>query len=37
MFSPVVGHTMQICILKGYLGHGVARMLMQMLTEALLT
>ncbi len=37
MFSPVVGHTTQICILKGYLGHGVGRMLMQMLTEALLT
>jgi ribosomal protein S18 acetylase RimI-like enzyme len=33
--SPGVGHTTQICVLPGYQGHGLGRMLMQTSAEAL--
>lgn len=33
--SPGVGHTTQICVLPGYQGHGIGRMLMQTSAEAL--
>jgi len=33
--SPGVGHTTQICVLPGYQGHGLGRMLMQTSVEAL--
>src|SRR3977135_1245380 len=33
--SPSVGHTTQICVLPGYQGHGLGRMLMQPPAEAL--
>src|SRR5579864_6016289 len=33
--SPGVGHTTQICVLPGYQGHGLGRMLMQTATDAL--
>ncbi len=33
--SPGVGHTTQICVLPGYQGHGLGRMLMQTSCEAL--
>jgi ribosomal protein S18 acetylase RimI-like enzyme len=33
--SPGVGHTTQICVLPGYQGHGLGRMLMQTSSEAL--
>ncbi len=35
--SPGVGHTTQICVLPGYQGHGLGRMLMQTSAEALRT
>ena len=33
--SPGVGHTTQICVLPGYQGHGIGRMLMQTSADAL--
>src|ERR1700688_3055694 len=33
--SPGVGHTTQICVLPGYQGHGLGRMLMQTSADAL--
>ncbi len=33
--SPGVGHTTQICVLPGYQGHGLGRMLMQTAIDAL--
>lgn len=33
--SPKVGHTTQVCVLPGYQGHGLGRMLMQTSAEAL--
>ena len=33
--SPGVGHTTQICVLPGYQGHGLGRMLMETSAEAL--
>jgi len=33
--SPGVGHTTQICVLPGFQGHGIGRMLMQTSAEAL--
>jgi ribosomal protein S18 acetylase RimI-like enzyme len=33
--SPGVGHTTQICVLPGYQGHGLGRMLMQTSAQAL--
>jgi ribosomal protein S18 acetylase RimI-like enzyme len=33
--SPGVGHTTQICVLPGYQGHGLGRMLMQTSAESL--
>jgi ribosomal protein S18 acetylase RimI-like enzyme len=33
--SPGVGHTTQICVLPGYQGHGIGRMLMQTSAETL--
>ena len=33
--SPAVGHTTQICVLPGYQGHGIGRMLMQTSADAL--
>jgi ribosomal protein S18 acetylase RimI-like enzyme len=33
--SPGVGHTTQICVLPGYQGHGLGRMLMQTSTDSL--
>ena len=33
--SPGVGHTTQICVVPGYQGHGLGRMLMQKSSEAL--
>lgn len=33
--APGVGHTTQICVLPGYQGHGLGRMLMQTSAEAL--
>jgi ribosomal protein S18 acetylase RimI-like enzyme len=33
--SPGVGHTTQICVLPGYQGHGLGRMLMQTSAETL--
>ena len=33
--SPGVGHTTQICVLPGYQGHGLGRMIMQTSAEAL--
>jgi ribosomal protein S18 acetylase RimI-like enzyme len=33
--SPGVGHTTQICVLPGYQGHGLGRMLMQASADAL--
>ncbi len=33
--SPGVGHTTQLCVLPGYQGHGLGRMLMQTSAEAL--
>jgi ribosomal protein S18 acetylase RimI-like enzyme len=33
--SPGVGHTTQICVLPGYQGHGLGRMLMQTSVDAL--
>jgi len=33
--SPGVGHTTQICVLPGYQGHGLGRMLMQTSSDAL--
>jgi ribosomal protein S18 acetylase RimI-like enzyme len=33
--SPGVGHTTQICVLPGYQGHGLGRMLMQASAETL--
>jgi len=33
--SPGVGHTTQICVVPGYQGHGLGRMLMQTSAEAL--
>src|SRR5277367_5826879 len=33
--SPGVGHTTQICVLPGYQGHGIGRMLMQASSETL--
>ncbi len=33
--SPGVGHTTQICVLPGYQGHGLGRILMQTSAEAL--
>jgi ribosomal protein S18 acetylase RimI-like enzyme len=33
--SPGVGHTTQICVLPGYQGHGLGRLLMQTSAEAL--
>jgi ribosomal protein S18 acetylase RimI-like enzyme len=35
--SPGVGHTTQICVLPGYQGHGIGRMLMQTSADALLS
>jgi ribosomal protein S18 acetylase RimI-like enzyme len=35
--SPGVGHTTQICVLPGYQGHGLGRMLMQTSSDALRT
>jgi ribosomal protein S18 acetylase RimI-like enzyme len=35
--SPGVGHTTQICVLPGYQGHGLGRMLMQTSADALLS
>lgn len=33
--SPGVGHTTQVCVLPGYQGHGLGRMLMQTASETL--
>jgi ribosomal protein S18 acetylase RimI-like enzyme len=33
--SPGIGHTTQICVLPGFQGHGIGRMLMQTSSEAL--
>lgn len=35
--SPGIGHTTQICVLPGFQGHGIGRMLMQTSVEALLS